>query len=226
LRTPLASIKVYTELLLGSIVDGDAEPQHEWLVVIDRETDRLTSLINDFLDLSRLEAGRSEIVRAPLHLEQLIEEVVALLQVQAERRHIRIERHYAPGVSELYADEDLLRTVIKNLVGNAIKFSHDKSTIRVSVWEDAATLRFCVADEGIGIPPDAIPHLFTKFFRVSSAATAGVQGTGLGLALANEAVAVHGGRIEVESALGQGSRFTVILPKGEGKHRLDKSASR
>jgi|GEM_PF-509640 len=219
LRTPLASIKVYTELLLGSVPETDQ--YREWLEVIDRETDRLTSLINDFLDLSRLESGRLTLRREPLQLEQLVSEVVGMLQVQAQRRGIQIAVEAEPGLGTLQADRDLMRIVVKNLVGNAVKFSHDDSSVRVKVWQDERGIRFSVTDDGIGIPRDAIPHLFTKFFRVASGSPSEVQGTGLGLALAREAVLAHGGQIDVESTLGKGSCFTVTVPN-VSQPQLDK----
>ncbi len=211
LRTPLASIKVYTELLLGSI--PESTPYREWLEVIDRETDRLTSLINDFLDLSRLESGRLALRRVPLQLEQIVTEAVALLHVQAQRRGVRITVESQPGLSELLADRDLMRVVVKNLVGNAVKFSYDGGSVRIKLWEDEDNVSFSVADDGIGIPQDAISQLFTKFFRVASGSSSDVQGTGLGLALAREALNAHGGQIEVESTLGKGSCFTARIPK-------------
>jgi len=222
LRTPLASIKVYTELLLGSV--PETTQYREWLEVIDRETDRLTSLINDFLDLSRLESGRLALRRVPLQLEQFVTEAVALLQVQAQRRGVRIAVEPQPGLSELLADKDLMRIVVKNLVGNAVKFSYDGGNVRIKLWEDEESVRLSVADDGIGIPNHAMPQLFTKFFRVASGTSSDVQGTGLGLALAREAVMAHGGQVEVESTLGKGSCFTVSIPKSP-KPRLDKNVT-
>jgi len=106
----------------------------------------------------------------------------------------------------------LITIIVKNLIGNAIKFSHEGGNVSISVTQDSEGTSFSVKDEGIGIPREAIPRIFTRFFRVSSDASARVEGTGLGLVLAKEAVIAHGGRIEVESVLGEGSRFTVTLP--------------
>ena len=224
LRTPLASIKVYTELLLGSIAGTETARHRDWLSVIERETDRLTALIDDFLDLSRLEAGQFSLRRIPLRLEQVIADETNLLQVQADRRGVRIHVQAQAGLGEILADADLLRIVVKNLISNAIKLSYDNGDVDIRVWEDGHSISFSVSDQGIGIPADAIPRLFTKFFRVPSEAGGMVHGTGLGLALAHEAVTAHGGRIAVESTLGKGSRFTVTLPKS-AKVRLDKSAA-
>jgi len=213
LRSPLASIKVYTELLLNTLGDSDVASRRAWLSVIERETDRLTALINDFLDLSRLESGRFALTKVPIHLERVIADVVDLLRVQAERRDIQIQVDVQPGLPQLWADKDLIASVVRNLLSNAIKFNREGGQVRITVQESDGDFQLCVEDEGIGIPQDAIPQLFTKFFRVPSAAAAGVQGTGLGLALTHEAVAAHGGRIQVESTLGKGSRFTVFLPR-------------
>lgn len=213
LRAPLSSIKAYTELLL-SHVEGDGEAQRrEWLSVIDRETDRLTALINDFLNLSRLESGHFELTKNSLQLGEVIADIVASLQVQAQQRDITIELDVQPDLPGLEADDNLIRIAIRNLVSNAIKFSYDGGHIRIRVWEEGKDVKFYVQDEGIGIAQEAIPYLFTKFFRVPSAAAADAQGTGLGLALAKEAVLAHAGRVEVESTPGKGSRFTVTIPR-------------
>ena len=212
LRAPLASIKVYTELLLEAGDEMDARVRREWLSILDKKTDLLTDLVTEFLDLSRLESGRFELARVPLKVDRVIGEVVELLRGQAERRQISIDLEAPPDLSRLMADEDLIMIVVKNLVGNAIKFSHLGGSVRISVTQDSESTSFYVEDEGIGIPRDAIPHLFTRFFRVSSDASVRVQGTGLGLVLAKEAVVAHGGSIKVESVLGEGSRFTVTLP--------------
>lgn len=212
LRVPLSSIKAYTELLLNG-ADGDNPGlRREWLTVIDREADRLTALINDFLNLSRLESGHFELNKIPLHIGEVIAEVADSLRVQAEQRNITIYLDVEPKLPKLAADENLIKIAVRNLVSNAIKFSYDGGHVRIRVWREGNALQFSVQDNGIGIPKEAIPHLFTKFFRVPSADAAGAQGTGLGLALAKEAVLAHGGHIDVESALGKGSRFTVVMP--------------
>ncbi|MBC7233758.1 MAG: GAF domain-containing protein [Chloroflexi bacterium] len=212
LRAPLSSIKAYTELLLHGADGGNGDLRREWLSVIDRETDHLTTLINDFLNMSRLEAGHFELNKVPLHLGEVVAEVVDSLRVQAEQRGITIDLEVQTGLPRLAADDNLMRIVVRNLVSNAIKFSHDGGHVRIRVWREGDALQFSVQDEGIGIPPEAIPHLFTKFFRVPTPNAASAQGTGLGLALAKEAVLAHGGRIDVESTPGKGSRFTVVLP--------------
>jgi signal transduction histidine kinase len=212
LRAPLTSIKAYTELLLAEAERTNNGTSRDWLTVIDRETDRLTGLITDYLNLSRLESGHFKLEKEPLGLANIVAEVVAVLEVQAKQRHMTIQVEAQSALPELWADRELIRVAVRNLVSNAIKFSHDGGHIEIAIGHDDGTFKFSVQDEGLGIPEEALPHLFDKFFRVP--ATSDVPGTGLGLALAREAVMAHGGRIEVESTLGKGSRFTVTLPAG------------
>ncbi len=213
LRTPLASIKAYTELLLAGADEADANLRQEWLTVIGQETDRVTALVSDMLNLARLESEHIELVKEPLDLGALIANVVASFRVQLERRDLVLALNVQPDLPKLLADRGLIEILVRNLVDNAVKFSQEGGHLQIMVWHGDEHVSFMVQDEGIGIPEDALPQLFTKFFRVPSTDAAAVQGTGLGLALAREAAAVHGGRIEVKSTLGQGSQFTVILPR-------------
>jgi signal transduction histidine kinase len=223
LRAPLTSIKVYTELLLAEAEKANNDTFRDCLEVIDRATDRLAALITDYLNLSRLESGHFELAIEPLCLADVVAEVVAVLDVQARQRHITVQVEAQPALPELWADRELIRVVVRNLVSNAIKFSHDGGHIHIAIWHEDSTFKFSVQDEGLGIPEEALPHLFDKFFRVPT--TSDVPGTGLGLALAKEAVMAHGGRIEAESTEGKGSRFTVAIPAGSrALHKQDQQA--
>jgi PAS domain S-box-containing protein len=232
LRTPLASIKAYTELLLAEVEGADLRLRQEWLRVIEHATDRVTALVDDILSLARLESQRVELVREPVDIEGLVASVLSLLQIQADQRGIVLETKLAGNLPCLMAEHTLMEIVVKNLVDNAIKFSRDGGRVQISVWQDSKVVKLSVADQGIGIPQDALPQLFTKFFRVASADAAAVQGTGLGLALVKQAVAAHGGHIEVKSKLGKGSCFTVSIPLAEvlslsgqqaGKREVDRT---
>ena len=211
-RAPLASIKAYTELLLDELDEGDRAVRQRFLTVIDEETGRLTALINDFLDLSRLESGRFELRKRSLNLGKVVDKVVSLLGVQARSRGIDIKADIPSDLPALLADEELMITLIRNLLSNAVKFSYAGGEVEVRAWEEDGQLVLSVSDQGIGIPSEGLPHLFEKFYRVRSATESGIEGTGLGLVLVKEAVEAHGGRIEVESQMGVGSCFTVILP--------------
>jgi len=210
-RAPLASIKAYTELLLDGLDEGDRALRQEFLSVIDRETDRLTSLVNNFLDLARLEAG-VEIKREPLLLREVVDDAISPLETQVREKEIALQID-VPSDLVLPADRELMVIIIKNLVSNAVKFSYRGGRVRIRGWEDESCLLFSVEDEGIGIPKEELPHLFEKFYRVYSTTESGIEGSGLGLVLVKEAVEAHGGRIEVESEFGVGSRFIVRLPK-------------
>ena len=212
LRAPLASIKAYTELLLDELEGEDRALRHRFLTVIDRETDRLTGLISDVLDLSRLEAGQFAMRKEPLHLSEIIGDVLDLFDIQAQDRKISIHTDVQPDLPPILADRELMTMMIKNLVGNAIKFSSEGGQVGVLAREEDAKLILSVVDRGTGIPPDDLPHIFDKFYRVWSTTESGIEGVGLGLVLAKEATEAHGGKIEVESELGVGSRFTVTLP--------------
>jgi len=217
LRAPLASIKAYTELLLDELEGEDRALRQRFLTVIDRETDRLTGLICDILDLSRLEAGQFAMKEEPLHIGEVIDDVLALFDIQAQDRKISIHADVQPDLPPILADRELMTMIIKNLVGNAIKFSNEGGQVGVVAWEEDAKLILSVVDRGVGIPPDDLPHIFEKFYRVWSTTESGIEGVGLGLVLAKEAAEAHGGKIEVESELGVGSRFIVTLPiPGQG----------
>ena len=212
LRAPLASIKAYTELLLDELEGEDRALRHRFLTVIDRETDRLTGLICDVLDLSRLEAGQFAMKKEPLHIGEIIGEVFDLFDIQAQDRKISIHADVQSDLPPILADRELMTMMIKNLVGNAIKFSNEGGRVDVTAREEDTNLILSVIDQGVGIPPDDLPHIFDKFYRVWSTTESGIEGVGLGLVLAKEAAEAHGGKIEVESELSVGSRFIVTLP--------------
>ena len=215
LRAPLASIKAYTELLLDELEGDDRDVRQRFLKVIDQETDRLTELIGGLLDLSRLEAGQFVMKKEPLQVGEIVADIFGLFDIQAQESKISLNADIQPDLPPILADRELVSVLIKNLVGNAIKFSNEGGRVDVVAREEGANLILSVIDQGIGIPPDDLPHIFEKFYRVRSTTESGIKGVGLGLVLAKEAAEAHGGQIEVESELGVGSRFIVTLPIGE-----------
>jgi PAS domain S-box-containing protein len=208
LRTPMTSLRGFAELMLKR--DLTPEKQREFLTVIHNEALRLTALINDFLDLQRMEAGRQTYDFHSIEIAPLVRESVALFSEGDEKHTWRLE--VPDGLPAVQADADRIRQVLSNLLSNAVKFSPYGGEVTVRVRQQGAHLEVQVADQGIGIPPEAVPNLFSKFFRVNNRDTRHIGGTGLGLALVKEIVEAHAGGVWVESTPGPGSTFFFTLP--------------
>jgi PAS domain S-box-containing protein len=207
LRTPLTSIKAYTEALMD-MATGDT--QKEFLGVVDSESDRLLSLIEDLLNVARIESGRVSLKLATFKPHLMVEEILGVSKVQSKKH--QIVREIPDNLMPIYADKDKLKEVIINLVSNAIKYSPDGGTVKITMSEQEGNLRIDVTDQGIGIAPEHLPKLFEQFYRVDSSLTYKVSGTGLGLAIVKSMVEAHGGTVRVASEVGKGSTFTVLLP--------------
>jgi PAS domain S-box-containing protein len=212
LRTPLASLVGFAELLLNR--EFDEIERREFHTIILEEGRRLTALINDFLDLQRMEGGRRTVVPVPLDLAALLGRAVAAAGADPERP-IRL---HAPALPPVAADADALLQVLANLLSNARKFSPDGGPVDLTARVLAGAVEVSVRDRGLGLPVEALPRLFEKFYRVDNSDRREIKGTGLGLAISRQIVEAHGGRISVESAgLGQGTtvRFTLPLAPSE-----------
>jgi PAS domain S-box-containing protein len=229
LRTPLTAIKGFISTLLMDSEDAfTPEERREFYSIIDQETDRLTRLINDLLNIARIEAGESlKPVYKQVDFYTLSKKVV-MIQQQATSKHTIIH-DVPPDLPKIIADEDKLDQILTNLLSNAIKYSPNGGEIRVKAWEeDADHIIFYVSDQGIGIPKEHLTKVFEKFHRVDNSDTRKQYGTGLGLYLVKHLVEViHGGQIWVESEVGVGSTFYVRLPKvppavKEGKEQVEK----
>lgn len=213
LRTPLTSLRGFSELLLKR--EYTIEKQRQYLKIIYDESKRLNNLIDDFLDIQRMESGKQNYVFEPLNITSLIKETVALFSHNTNQHKLNIS---APlFVSLVKGDSDRIRQVLSNLISNAIKYSPNGGEVNISVEEQDTEVIVSVADQGMGIPPQAQEKLFTKFYRVDNASTRKIGGTGLGLAIVKEIVEVHGGHIWLESVVGEGSKFYFSLPKAVQK---------
>jgi signal transduction histidine kinase len=220
IRTPLTSIKAYTETLIDAPAD-EFERRREFLHVIDEECDRLARLVGDALDLSRLEAGLRLLKVRPVSPRALLEDLALTIEPDAQRHGValRVEAEDAPG--EVEADGDLVKQLLLNLVGNAIKFSPRGTTVTLRAETgapagspgDAGDWRVAVIDQGSGIPPDQIERIFERFYRIETRDGRRAPGTGLGLAIARHIVDLHGGHLGVENAATGGSIFSVRLPR-------------
>ena len=218
MRTPLASIVGFTELLTTREVT--AEQRKEYLSVMLQEGHRLTALINDFLDLRRIEGGHMTMSFAPADIGALIKRAVELFGDSGEAR---VTTRIAKGLPLVRSDSDAIFRVVANLLSNARKYSPNGGSVVVSAELADGMIQVSVQDEGLGIPADALSHLFQKFYRIDTADRRAIRGTGLGLAISKNIVEAHGGTITARSAgPGQGSNFSFTLPVGrEQSHRGD-----
>ncbi len=210
MRTPLTAIQGMTELL--ATYDIDAERRKEISAAINDEVKRLTGMITEYLDITRLESGATELRKAPVKVEALLQRIVLLLSPVAAQREIRLLLHAEPSLPGLFADADLLGRAVENLVSNAIKYSPDRTEISVTAARDGNAVAVSVADGGYGIPEEHLSRIFEKFYRVPRVEDAGVPGTGLGLAMVREIAELHGGTATVESTVNAGSTFTLRFP--------------
>jgi signal transduction histidine kinase/HD-GYP domain-containing protein (c-di-GMP phosphodiesterase class II) len=210
IRTPLTAIKAYTETLLDSLANPHT-PRERFLGIINDECDRLTRLVTDILDLSRLEAGQRPLRLSRFELRRIVGEVAASVDALTAPRQIEIEIDIDPQLV-VESDADLLRRLYLNLLGNAVKFSPVGGAVRTRVTVSGEDWIGTVEDQGPGIPPDDLPRVFERFFRARQPGDQQVDGTGLGLAIARGIVELHGGRIWVESQPAGGSRFCFSLP--------------
>ena len=208
LRTPLASLVGFAELLL--MREFPEHERREFLTIMLEEGRRLTALINDFLDLQRMESGRQTVVPAPTELTPLLARAAAAMGEDPERPIVVEAPDDLPTV---LADPDRMLQVLANLLSNARKYSPSGGDIRLSARRILHAVEVSVEDHGLGIPADAVPKLFNKFYRVDNSDRREIGGTGLGLAICQQIVTAHGGRIRAHSeGVGRGSRFTLTLP--------------
>jgi signal transduction histidine kinase len=210
LRTPLASLSTATYLLLRPEMSREQEEQI--INNIHSETLRLNSMASSFLDLARLESGRVQFHKTSFNIADLLFECKDIMNSKAEEDKIQILIEASDGLPLWEADRDKLKQVMLNLLSNAIKFNRSKGSIIISATAAEANVCITVQDTGMGIPEEALPHLFEKFYRVRETEDK-VAGTGLGLSICKEIVQGHGGRVEVKSKLGVGTSFSVLLPR-------------
>ncbi|MFA4836520.1 MAG: PAS domain S-box protein [Dehalococcoidia bacterium] len=216
LRTPLTSIKSFAEILLN--YEDDRETQKEFLGIINEECDRLTRLINDFLDLAKIEAGRMQWQDAELAVAQVIEKSLGATRGLVEKKHLIVTVDFEPDLPPVLADKDRLLQVVTNLLSNSIKFTPEGGKLQVGAGivkktgDTPEMIRVSVSDSGIGIAPEHHETIFEKFRQVGDTLRDKPQGTGLGLPICKEIVEHYNGRVWVESELGKGSTFYFTLP--------------
>jgi signal transduction histidine kinase/CheY-like chemotaxis protein len=214
LRTPLNAVIGMSESLKEGTYGDLSDDQTGAVSLIESSGQHLLSLINDILDLSRIEADRFDLEVADTDVHAVCRAAMAMVRSLAHKKHITLQLAIDPEAESVRADERRLKQVLVNLLSNAVKFTHDGGAVRLTVTgeEAAGRLLFAVADTGIGIAADDLPRLFQPFSQLDSALNRRHTGTGLGLALTKRMVELHGGFIDVASVPGQGSTFSVVLP--------------
>jgi signal transduction histidine kinase len=217
LKTPLALIRLFAETLeLGRV--HSEEKARQYYRLINKESQRLTQLINNILDFSRIEAGRKEYTFAPTDVGRIVNEVVDAYRFQIEQNGFELDVSVAGDLPEVQADKEALGQALLNLVNNAIKYSRDAKSIKLEVSGRAGEVRIAVTDRGIGIAKAEHKKIFDKFYRAEDSLVHETKGSGLGLPLVRHIMEAHGGSVEVESAPGRGSIFTLVLPvRGEAE---------
>jgi signal transduction histidine kinase len=210
LRSPLGAIQNTAELLLE---DFELPEEGRHLVKnIDASTRHLISMVGDMLDLSRLESGKVELELTRLYISDVALRSIEALRASAQAKELAVQLIADPGEQPLHVDWMKLSQTLNNLLSNAIKFTAPGGQIAIRVGPEPGGTRVSVADTGLGIPAEALPHLFEKFRQAHTRGTAGERGSGLGLAIVQQLVELHGGSIEVASEIGRGSEFTIHLP--------------
>ena len=212
LRTPLTSIKGYASLLSEGKLGPLSEEQKKRLLRIDEQTNGLTQLVNDLLDISRIESGKVVMEFKPLPVHTLLEGPLDLLQPQIREKGITLSVEEEKGLPEISVDREKMERVFHNLLGNAVKFTPQGGRITVQVSRRKEEVQWDVTDTSIGMEPKNLQHVFEEFYRSENAIRQNIKGTGLGLSLVKRIVETHNGKIWVKSKLGQGSTFTVSLP--------------
>jgi signal transduction histidine kinase/HAMP domain-containing protein len=213
LRTPLTAIMGFSEVLLREMPGNLNEKQKEYLQDIYQSGEHLLNLINEILDLSKIEAGKLELELERFGIEDLIEESLIFFKEKAMKHNIMVHKRLGEGIGELYADKRKVKQVLVNLLSNAFKFTPDGGTITVEVQKAVREVVFSVEDTGPGISEEDQKRLFRPFEQLQSPLTKKVKGTGLGLHLSKRLVELHGGRIWVKSELGKGSIFSFSIPE-------------
>ena len=227
LRTPLAAIKNSVQLMLSGKTGEINENQTKFLSMAERNINRLTNILNDLLNLSKIESGKIELKFEDIELKGIIELTASSLRIQADGKSIQIEVEVPEQLPAVYGDPEKIEQILTNIIGNSIKFTAEGGKILITAkllspekeGGPRHTVAVYVKDTGIGIPPEHLEPIFEKFHQVEGSLHRSVSGTGLGLAITKGLVEAHQGKIWVESEVGKGSTFTFTLPISEGERR-------
>lgn len=214
LKTPLTSIKGFAETLKSGAIK-DIETRDKFLDIINIEADRLTRLINDILSLSELENKRQNIVNERINLNEAVEEIQYIMESLARLKEINLYFNYNERPLWVMGNHDKVKQLLINLIDNGIKYTPKGGSVKVTVYSSGEFAHIEIADTGIGISKEHLSRIFERFYRVDKGRSRAMGGTGLGLAIVKHIVAAMGGSITVESEIGKGSTFTVIIPQAK-----------
>lgn len=215
LRSPLASVKQYFGVIHEGFAGEATDKQKEMIDKAEGYIDRLLQLINDWLDMSRVEAGRITGTFEPVSLTPLLSETLEVLKSQAEAQKVVLELNAGDTLPLINGDPNSLKEAFLNLVSNGIKYNREEGKVTVTVKEQDDGLVINVSDTGIGISQENLPFIFEEFFRVKNRQTQHITGTGLGLPIARRIIEAHNGGVKVVSELGRGTTFSILLPKAQ-----------
>ena len=215
LRSPLASVKQYFGVIREGFAGEVTDKQKEIIQKADGYIDSLVQLINDWLDMSRVEAGRVRDKSEPVSLAAVLSETLGALKPQAEAKKVVLELNSADNLPQLNGDPKCLKEAFLNLVSNGINYNREGGTVTITVREQGDDLIVKVSDAGIGISQENLPFIFDEFFRIKSKETQHITGTGLGLPIAKRIIEAHNGCLKVVSELGRGTTFSIFLPKAQ-----------
>ena len=212
-RTPLTSIHAYCDTLIKNADSVDKDLLKEFLYVIDEESRRLMSLVEDILDFSQIESGAMKFERKPCDLVQVVKSSVAELARNFEMKEVAVHQDLPVETLNVQAERDLIKQLVVSLLHNASKFCKPKGNVWIRLQEEVASVRIVVEDDGVGIPEDQLEKVFEQFYQVDQSDTREHGGSGLGLAMCRSVVEWHEGRIWVQNMTGGGARFVAVLPK-------------
>lgn len=224
LKTPLTSIRGFVETLQAGAIDNP-EMAHKFLNIIMMEANRLTRLVNDILSISKLESGDTEVSLGRLRLDKMADDVYEMLKIHAKEKQVELSINENGEPIYVWGNNDRVEQLLINLIENAIKYNQPGGTVHVSVYGTEKNAYLLVSDTGIGIAEENIPRLFERFYRVDKGRSRSMGGTGLGLAIVKHIVVSMGGTIEVHSKLGEGTEFSVTLPRYTDTAEEDSSAA-
>ncbi|HWQ15250.1 MAG TPA: GAF domain-containing protein [Roseiflexaceae bacterium] len=213
LRTPLTSIKGYVDLLLLGAAGQLSEGQLSFLSVVKNNANRLMDLINDILEIGRIDANKIQLNFEQVNIEHVLQDVLQTLRAEIDRKQLVVALELTPGIPPIVADPRRLTQVVMNLISNAVKYTYPKGRVALRAsLNPAGLLQVDVEDNGVGISPEQQQHLFRRFYRADNPLRDEAGGTGLGLSIAKSLVELHGGEMWVESEIGKGSTFSFIVP--------------